>query len=175
MENSKSMRIDGPNRPDIHPQPRTTGIVRRLGLLSAGLACMSGILVVSPSLASASSKPSAACSVLVNSLAGAKFQKQMATDEKSKNVAAMKQLFLNLANDMGKLSAPIPAALKSTPASVQAAIKTIGSATPQLKTAIEKATTETQLIAAFGVWGRAAGVAKAETTLNNYISATCKG
>jgi hypothetical protein len=130
---------------------------------------------VSPSLASASSTPSAACSVLDNSLAGAKFDKQIAADEKSKNVAAMKQLFLNLANDIEKLSSPIPAALKSTPASVQAAIKTIGRATPQLKTAIEKATTESQLIAAFGVWGRAAGVSKAETTLNSYISSACKG
>jgi hypothetical protein len=43
-----------------------------------------------------------------------------------------------------------------------------------LKSALEKATTETELIAAFGVWGKAKGVAAAETTLNHYIASTCK-
>jgi hypothetical protein len=175
VEDSKTRRIEGSRRTDIHPRPWTTGVVRYLGLVLAGLVCTSGVLFMSPTLASASSKSSAACSILDNSLAGSKFDKQIAADEQSKNVAGMKQLFLNLANDIEKLSAPTPAALKSTPSSVQSAIKTIGRATPQLKTALEKATTESQLIAAFGVWGRAAGVPKAETTLNNYIRAACKG
>jgi len=158
---------------DPHPQPRTMGLLRRLGVIVAGLACTSALFVVSPSLASASS--SSACSILDNSLAGAKFDAKIAADEKSHNVAAMKTLFVNLATDIEKLSSPMPAALKSTPASVQAAIKTIGGAAPKLKAALEKATTETELIAAFGVWGKAAGVAAAETTLNHYTSSACKG
>jgi hypothetical protein len=152
----------------------TDTLMRRLGLALATLACTAGVIAVPPSLASASSKPSAACSILSNSLAGAKFDEQIAADERSKNVAAMKTLFVNLASDIGRLSSPMPAALKSTPASVQAAIKTIGGAAPKLKSALEKATTETELIGAFGAWGKEAGVAAAETTLNHYTSTACK-
>jgi hypothetical protein len=157
-----------------HPRREAPGKFRRLGLVLAGLACTSGILVVSPSPDSATTKPTAACSILDNSLAGAKFDQEIAADEKSKNTAAMKTLFVNLADDIEKLSNPIPAALKSIPASAQSAIKTIGGAAPTLKAALEKATTETELIAAFGVWGKAKGVAAAETTLNHYIASACK-
>ena len=175
MENDLGMRIERSKRPDTDQPPRKNRLRDRLVLVATGLACALGVLVIAPSLASASSKPISACSILNNSLAGAKFSQQIAADEKSKNVAAMKSLFLNLANEIGRISSPMPAALKSTPVSVQAAIKTIGRATPQLKSAIVKATTETALLSAFGVWGHIAGVSKAETTLNSYVTTTCRG
>lgn len=175
MESDKSMQADLSKRQVTQLQPRAIRMPRRLGLVLAGLACASGMLVVSPSLASASSKSSAACSVLSNGVAGAKFRQQIVADEESKNVAGMRKLFVNLINDAEKLSSYIPTALKSTPANVKAAIKTIGREYPQLKTALGKATTESELLEAFVVFGRIPAVASAETTLGNYVSATCKG
>jgi len=96
-------------------------------------------------------------------------------DEESKNVAGMRKLFVNLINDAEKLSTYIPTALKSAPANVKAAIKTIGREYPQLKTALGKATTESELLQAFVAFGRIPAVASAEKTLGNYVSATCKG
>jgi hypothetical protein len=174
MEESNCVVVNRSMSAKNHWRSTTTGRFRHIGMVLAGLVCTSGILVVSPSLASASSKPTPACTILSNSTAGQKFDAQIAADEKSKNTGAMKTLFVNLVTDIEKLSSPMPAALKSLPASEQSAIKTIGHAAPQLKTALEKATTETELIAAFGVWGKIAGVAAAENTLNHYVATVCQ-
>lgn len=115
------------------------------------------------------------CSYLNDSAGSTKFTSAMVADEKSGNVAAMKQLFLNLANAIEKASASGDAALRSAPANVQAAIKTIGGAVPQLKTGIGNATTEPQLLSAFGALGSTPGIASAEMTLSKYSIAHCGG
>jgi len=115
------------------------------------------------------------CSYLNDSAGSAKFTSEIGADEKSGNFTAMKQLFLNLASAMEKASGSGDAALRSAPANVQAAIKTIGSAVPQLKTAIGNATTESQLLLAFGAMGSTPGISSAEKTLSAYSVAHCGG
>jgi hypothetical protein len=173
----------------ISLRPESTDVLRRLGLVLVGLACTAGVLVVSGSAASASQHKTAThkakpktvpssgslCSYLNDSAGSAKFGAAILADEKSGNVAATKQLFLNLANAIEKAAAPGDAALRSAPSNVQAAIKTIGGAIPQLKTAIGNATTETQVLSAFGVLGATPGVASAEVTLSKYTIAHCGG
>jgi hypothetical protein len=148
--------------------------IRRVGLLLAGSACVSGFLVASVSVASASRQETVtnpACSVLDDTAGSAKFLAQIAQDERTNNLPAMKQLFLTLVTDMQKLPSYGP--LRSAPASVQAAMTTVAHAEPQLKTLIEKATTEPKLLSALAAMGSAPGVSKAETTINKYAVSIC--
>jgi hypothetical protein len=189
MGNTNAVEIERLMKRSVRRRPASSVGFRRFGLVLAALACTAGFLVASASAASAShhktathkAKPKTApnsaslCSYLNDSAGSAKFSAAILADEKSGNVAATKQLFLNLANAIEKAAAPGDAALRSAPANVQAAIKTIGGAVPQLKTAIGNATTETQVLSAFGVLGATPGVASAEVTLSQYSIAHCGG
>jgi hypothetical protein len=189
MRSTTALGSTGQMKRGMGLRPAGTGVLRHLGLVLAGLACAAGFLIASGSAASAShhktathkakpkTVPSSAslCSYLNDSAGSAKFGAAILAGEKSGNVAATKQLFLTLANAIEKSAAPGDAALRSAPANVQAAIKTIGGAIPQLKTAIGNATTETQVLSAFGVLGATPGVASAEVTLSQYTIAHCGG
>ena len=63
MEESNCVVVNRSMSAKNHSRSTTTGRFRHIGMVLAGLVCTSGILVVSPSLASASSKPTPACTI----------------------------------------------------------------------------------------------------------------
>lgn len=157
-----------------------TGSVRilrlgHLGLLLTGLVC--ALVLGAPAPVAVAERVSAAtnpaCSVLDDRAGSAKFMAEIGADERSGNVAAMKQLFLTLASAMQKAATVGP--LKSAPASVQGAAKTVAKDVPTLEKAIAKATTEPELLSALEAMGKTPGVSKAESTLNSYADSVCGG
>src|SRR5579863_6315018 len=116
---------------------RGTGVHRGLGLLRVGLACTLASLIAPTSIASASAHKStkpvpAICSSLDDQAGSMKFLAQFENDMKSHNFTALKELILNLVNSIEKMSAS--SAVRSAPASVQAAIKTVAHSMPAIKT-----------------------------------------
>ncbi len=66
-------------------------------------------------------------------------------------------------------------AVRSTPAAVQAAIKTVAHSDLTIKTQIKKATTIAELLKVLENMGKAPGVQAAEKVLGNYAGSVCGG
>ncbi len=160
---------------------KTIRVPHHLGAVLLGLACTLAsvaFLVALPSVASASTqKPTkpvpAICSFLDDQAGSAQFLAQVGKDMKSHDVTALKELFLSLVNSVEKVSNS--AAVRSAPASVQAAIKTVAHSMPTIKADIEKAATMSELEDVLSSMGKASGVQGAEHVLNNYANAVCGG
>jgi hypothetical protein len=155
---------------------RAAGVRRRFGVVLVGLACTPALLLVQPSVASASShKPTkpAICSYLDDQAGSAKFLTQVGKYEKTHNFTGLKDLFLNLVNSVEKMSTS--SAVRSAPANIQAAIKTVADSEPTIKAAIDKATTFPELDRVLVSMGKAPGVHSAENVLNKYANTVCGG
>jgi hypothetical protein len=157
---------------------RATRTHWRLAVVSAGMACTLAFPVATASVASASiQKPSKTlppiCRYLNDQAGSAKFLLQVGNDFKARDVPGLKALFLNLVSSEEKLSTS--SAVKSAPANIQAAIKTVAHSMPAIKAQIDKAGTMLQLEAVLTSMGKAPGVQGAENVLNKYADAVCGG
>jgi hypothetical protein len=146
----------------------------RITALVAGLACTLAYLVVPAPVALASThKSPAICRYLDDQVGSAKFTAAVGKDIKAKNFKALKELFLDLFNSIEKLSTT--SAVRSAPADVRAAVKTIAHSVPLVKADIDKSTSIMGLLKVLESVGKTPGVHQAEDVLNNYANAVCGG
>jgi hypothetical protein len=136
------------------------------------------LLVAPASVATASTQKStkplpAICSYLDDQAGSAKFLAQVGKDIKSHNLGALKKLFIDLVNSVEKMATS--SAVRSAPANVQAAVKTVAHSMPTIKADIDKATTMSQLEKVLVSMGKAPGAQAAEHVLNKYADAVCGG
>ncbi len=178
MENNNITGTDRSERRSARRGLRATGVLRCLAAAFAGLACTLASLVAPASAASGSTHKStkplpAICSYLNDQAGSAKFLEQVENDMKSHNFTALKKLFVSLVNSVEKMSTS--SAVRSAPANVQAAIKTVAHSMPTIKAQIGKATTMSELEKVLESMGKAPGVQSAENVLNKYAVAVCGG
>jgi hypothetical protein len=156
---------------------RATGGRQRLRAVLAGLACTVALLVAPASVATATQKSTkpvpAICRYLDDQAGSAKFLAQVGKDIKSHDLGALKKLFIDLVNSVENMATS--SAVRSAPASVQAAVKTVAHSMPAIKAEIDKATTMSQLEKVLVSMGKAPGVQAAEHVLNKYANAVCGG
>jgi hypothetical protein len=151
---------------------------RRLVTVIAGVGCTVASLVAPQSIASASTpqvaKPQPAiCKYLDDQSGSVTFTTEFGKDIKTKNFEALQALLLNLVDSVEKMSTS--GAVRSAPASVQAAIKTVAKSDLTVKSQIEKATTISGLEKILLSMGKAPGVHSAEDVLGKYADAVCGG
>jgi hypothetical protein len=115
------------------------------------------------------------CSYLNNAGGSSKFASVMEAAFKSGNFVEARQSLLNLFAEIAKDVPGAEAAMKSTPADVQSAFKTMISFDAQVQTDVENATSFTQLDSALAPLGQDATLSAASTTFGNYADAKCKG
>ena len=152
--------------------------VRRTMTLLAGLVGTAATLVGPLPIASASTpqvaktKP-AICKYLDDQAGSQTFLAAVAKDIKAKNFKALQALLLSLVDDVETMSTS--SAVRSTPAAVQAAIKTVAHSDLTIKSQIEKATSITELLKVLENMGKAPGVQGAEKVIGNYADSVCGG
>jgi hypothetical protein len=153
-------------------------LVRRTTTVLAALGCTAASLVGPLPIASASTpqvakaKP-AICKYLDDQSGSQKFLAAVGKDIKAHNFKAMQALLLYLVDSVETMSTS--SEVRSTPAAVQAAIKTVAHSDLTIKTQIGKATTITELLKVLENMGKGPGVQGAEKVLNNYADAECGG
>jgi hypothetical protein len=151
---------------------------RRTVTVFAGLVCTAATLVGPLPIASASTpqvakaKP-AICKYLDDQAGSKTFLTAVAKDIKAKNVKALQALLLSLVDDVETMSTS--SAVRSTPAAVQAAIKTVAHSDLGIKTQIGKTTTIAELLKVLENMGKAPGVQGAEKVIGNYSDSVCGG
>jgi hypothetical protein len=157
-----------------------TGKVVRRGVVAvlAGLTCAVAPLVAALPTASASTpqvaKPQPAICKYLNDQAGSQtFASELGKDIKDKNFNAFQALLLSLVDGVEKMSTS--RAVRSTPAAVQAAIRTVAHSDLTVKSEIEKSTTISDLERILTAMGNAPGVHSAENVINKYANQECEG
>ncbi len=153
-------------------------LVRRTMTVLAGLVWSAATLVGPLPIASATTpqvakaKP-AICKYLDDQSGSKTFLSAVAKDIKAHNFKALQALLLYLVDSVETMSTS--SAVRSTPAAVQAAIKTVAHSDLTIKTQIKKATTIAELLKVLENMGKAPGVQAAEKVLGNYAGSVCGG
>ncbi len=120
----------------------------------------------------AKAKP-AICKYLDDQAGSKTFTTAVGKDIKTHNFKALQALLLYLVDSVETMSTS--SAVRSTPAAVQAAIKTVAHSDLTIKTQIKKATTIAELLKVLENMGKAPGVQAAEKVLGNYAGSVCGG
>lgn len=153
-------------------------LARRTMTVLAGLVCTAATLLGPLPIASASTpqaakaKP-AICKYLDDQAGSQTFLAAMAKDIKARNFKALQALLLSLVDSVETMSTSSD--VRSTPAAVQAAIKTVAHSELTIKTQIGKATTIAELLKVLENMGKAPGVRGAEKVIGNYADSVCGG
>lgn len=121
----------------------------------------------------ASSSAKSVCSFLDNEAGSAKIASAVESAEQSGNFASAKQTLLDLFDQIAKDAPSAEADLRSAPANVQAAFKTMISYDAQFQTALENATSFSQLGSAFASLGNNPTLQAASSTVGSYATSLC--
>jgi hypothetical protein len=122
------------------------------------------------------SKPSSsACSFLDDQNGGAKLAATMEQAIASGNFASAKQTLLTLFDTIGKDGSAAENVMRSAPANVQTAFKTMINLDSQIKTALQNSTSFQQMEQSFATIGQNPTLQSATTTVGNYADSLCGG
>jgi hypothetical protein len=115
----------------------------------------------------------AICKYLDDQTGSQTFTTALGKDIKTHNFKALQAVLLDLVDSVEKMSTS--SAVRSTPANVQAAIKTVAKSDLTVKAQIEKASTISELEKILGTMGSAPGVHSAEDVISKYANSACGG